>query len=274
LYLFFLAGLLNLLHFEKMILSRIGNKQQMASDLIKHFPEHRNYVEMFFGAGGMFFNKPTALHNVCNDLDDDVYNLFCIVRSRKDELIDALVGTPIHQTLFKEWYKKQETDELWKAVRFLVLSNFSLLGKSDMLSFSQSHTKKVLLQKIDETFIAIQNVRFMNCDFRKVIPQLAFRSNRPNQKLFTFIYADPPYLGTTSNYNLPKWTKDDASDLINICKSSELNMAISEFDNPEILEMATGLNVIHIGERKNLKNRRSEILITNYEMKTETNSLF
>ena len=43
-------------------------------------------------------------------------------------------------------------------------------------------------------------------------------------------------------------------------------MAISEFDNPKILEMSKGLNVYQIGERKNLKNRRSEILITNYEI--------
>ena len=249
-----------------MILSRIGNKTQIATEIQKYFPEHRNYVEMFFGAGGMFFNKPIALHNVCNDLDDDVYNLFKVLRENKEQLVDALIKTPIHQTLFKDWYKNKEQDPIWKAVRFLVLSNFSLLGKSDTLSFSQSHTKKVLLEKIDKTFIQIQNVRFMNCDFRKVIPQLAFRSNRPNQRLYTFIYADPPYLGTTSNYDLPKWNYDDAKDLIEICKNTDLKMAISEFDNPKILEMAKGLNVYQICERKNLKNRRNEILITNYEI--------
>ena len=42
---------------------------------------------------------------------------------------------------------------------------------------------------------------------------------------------------------------------------------MSEFDNEFILNQAKkrGLNVIVIGERKNLKNRRTEILITNYE---------
>lgn len=248
-----------------MILSRIGNKKKIAHEIQKHFPEHRNYVEMFFGAGGMFFNKEKALHSVCNDLDNDVYNLFDVVRNDKDKLVDTLIKTPIHQALFKQWYQTVEHDPIWKAVRFLVLSNFSLLGKSDTLSFSQSHTKKVLLSKIDETFVDIQNVRFMNVDFRNVIPQLAFRSNRPNQRLFTFIYADPPYLGTTSNYDLPKWTNNDAEDLINICKETDLKMAISEFNNPKIIEMAKGLNIVNIGERKNLKNRRTEILITNYK---------
>ena len=42
---------------------------------------------------------------------------------------------------------------------------------------------------------------------------------------------------------------------------------MSEFDNEFILNQAKerGLNVIIIGEGKNLKNRRTEILITNYD---------
>jgi DNA adenine methylase len=44
--------------------------------------------------------------------------------------------------------------------------------------------------------------------------------------------------------------------------------AMSEFDNDFILNQAKerGLNVITIGERNNIKNRRTEILITNYEL--------
>ena len=42
---------------------------------------------------------------------------------------------------------------------------------------------------------------------------------------------------------------------------------MSEFDNEFILNQAKerGLNVIIIGERQNLKNRRTEILVTNYQ---------
>ena len=47
---------------------------------------------------------------------------------------------------------------------------------------------------------------------------------------------------------------------------SGCKFAYSEFDHPFILEQAEkrGLNVIVIGERQNLKNRRTEILVTNY----------
>ncbi len=43
---------------------------------------------------------------------------------------------------------------------------------------------------------------------------------------------------------------------------------MSEFDHPFILDQAKqrGLNVHIIGERQNLKNRRTEILVTNYRL--------
>jgi DNA adenine methylase len=50
-----------------MILRRLGNKSKIASEIYRHFPPHRTYVEPFFGAGGMFFNKPKAKYNILND---------------------------------------------------------------------------------------------------------------------------------------------------------------------------------------------------------------
>ena len=47
-----------------MILRRLGNKQAIAFEIQKYFPEHKIYVEPFFGAGGMFFNKPKAKYNI------------------------------------------------------------------------------------------------------------------------------------------------------------------------------------------------------------------
>jgi len=48
---------------------------------------------------------------------------------------------------------------------------------------------------------------------------------------------------------------------------------MAEFNNPFILNQAKerNLNVITIGERQNLKNRRTEILITNYKPKNTLN---
>ena len=59
-----------------MILRRLGNKAKIAAKIQAYFPQHDLYIEPFFGAGGMFFNKPKAKYNIVNDLDSDVFNLF------------------------------------------------------------------------------------------------------------------------------------------------------------------------------------------------------
>ena len=62
-----------------MILRRIGNKNNIAKEIEKHFPIHKIYVEPFFGAGGMFFNKQRVGNNLLNDIDSEVFNLCCVV---------------------------------------------------------------------------------------------------------------------------------------------------------------------------------------------------
>ena len=71
-----------------MILRRLGNKKKIAKEIQKYFPPHKIYIEPFFGAGGMFFNKPKAKYNIVNDLDSDVFNLFQVVMNEKEAKLD------------------------------------------------------------------------------------------------------------------------------------------------------------------------------------------
>ena len=82
----------------------------------------------------------------------------------------------------------------------------------------------------------------------------------------SIIYCDPPYLGTNDNYS-NSFTKEDVVDLFDCLEATKCKFAVSEFYHEFILEEAErrGLVVNYIGERQNLKNRRSEILITNYQ---------
>jgi DNA adenine methylase len=246
-----------------MILSRIGNKRAIAKKVAAHFPPHNIYIEPFFGAGGMFFNKPASAYNILNDLDNDVYNLFNVVMNRKAEFVDMLTKMPIHQSLFNHWVKNKEEDPVKAAVRFIFLSNFSYLGKADTLKLGFDNSKKQILNKIDSVFSVMQNAKFTNCDFREVFQKISFR---PGNKENAFIYADPPYLGTTSNYS-NSFKKSDVIDLFDCLINSGTRFAYSEFDNPFIIEQANerGLNIEYVCERNTIKNKNIEILITNYK---------
>jgi len=260
-----------------MILRRLGNKSKLAADIIQYFPPHKIYIEPFFGAGGMFFNKPKAQYNIVNDIDSDVFNLFQVVSNQKEELEKAFFEMPIHSDLLEYWKANKETDSIRKALRFLFLSNLTWLGLPNMIKFGASggyqHIKQNFYLELNKTFNFIYDVQFANYDFRKFLKSISFddRGNKGETNQ-SFIYADKPYSDTIDNYEY-KWTNQDDIDLLNVLEETKIKYAVSEFEgsNFEKLALEKGLNKIIIGERQNLKNRRVEILLCNYQ---QENSLF
>jgi DNA adenine methylase len=252
-----------------MILNRIGNKRAIASKIYQLFPKHDIYIEPFFGAGGMFFSKPKAAHNFLNDIDEDVYNLFLVAVNKKDEFFNLLEKTPIHKSLFDYWVKNRESDPVLSAVRFIVLSNFSYLGKGDTFSVRADLGKNQILGKLDSTLKYFGDAKLTNFDFEKMINILL---HDPKEKKRAFIYADPPYVKTADNYK-NSFKLKDAKRLLNCLIDSKIRFAYSEFDNPDIINMAKSenLNIQYVCRRRSLKSVSNEILITNYDQK---NTLF
>jgi len=249
-----------------MILRRLGNKKKLAEHIQSYFPAHNMYVEPFFGAGGMFFNKPKVNYNIVNDLDSDVFNLFQVVSNQKDELERQFEIMPLHSDLIKYWLKNEEDTPVKKALRFLALSNFVLNGRGSTMRLGARNDKLNVYKYLDKTFEFIKDVQFANMDFEKFLKGIEFRGN-------CFIYCDPPYLGTADNYS-SSFTEEQSESLFNCLESTKHKFAVSEFDHPFIIEQAQkrGLNIVYIGERQNLKNKRTEILVTNY--KNNQQSLF
>jgi len=248
-----------------MILRRLGNKKKIAKEIQKYFPPHKIYIEPFFGAGGMFFNKPKAKYNIVNDLDSDVFNLFQVVMNEKEELEKAFYIMPIHSDLLKHWQENNENEPIKKALRFLTLKNLTLFGQGDIYRYGDRNLKDEFFKVIDFTFDKINNVQFTNYNFQDFFKKISF----PSDLSKVFIYSDPPYLNMTDKrpYNGLLFTKEQSLLLFNTLEETKCKFAMSEFDHPFILEQAKqrNLNVIIIGERQNLKNRRTEILVTNYE---------
>ncbi len=250
-----------------MILRRLGNKKDIAEEIQKHFPSHKIYIEPFFGAGGMFFYKPLVRYNFLNDIDDDVFNLYMCVKDNKEALQEAFMRMPMHQSLMTHWKKNEEQDSILKAIRFLFISNCALHGNGGTMRMtSTDNPKQIFMDNINQTFDMLSTAKLSNHDFRDVIRKINFIQDGRNQEAQTFIYADPPYLDTKDNYS-HSFTEKDSTDMFDLLMGSGCKFAYSEFDHPFILEQAQqrGLNVISIGERQNIKNRRMEIIVTNYK---------
>ena len=144
-------------------------KKKIAEEIQKHFPKHTTYIEPFFGAGGMFFNKPKAKYNVVNDLDNDVFNLFQVLNDDYKELESAFYMMPVHSELLNYWKDNLETEPIKKALRFLFLSNLTFLGGGEQMRTRGDNSKQLVLDKMKPTFDFLFGVNFSNSDFRKFL---------------------------------------------------------------------------------------------------------
>ena len=264
-----------------MILHRVGNKAMLAKHcgILSLFPPHNTFIDMFFGAGGLFFNKPRAKYNICNDVDDEVFNLFMVIKEQKESFIQELTVTPIHHSLFKHWVKNKELDPILKAVRFIFLSNYSLYSKMNTMKFSiASNEKQLILDKVNATFNFIQNVRFMNSDFRNIISSISFKQNRDDIQN-SFIYADPPYFDTSNtygkNFKPMNFSSSDTEELFDTLVKSGIRFALSELDNKFVLNLAKkhDLEVIPLRSKIGIKKFQNEILVINYDRTGQLNLL-
>ena len=71
----------------KAILKYPGAKNRLAKWIVSHIPQHKIYVEPFFGSGAVFFNKEKCYNEIINDIDDDIYNFFKNLREKPEKLI-------------------------------------------------------------------------------------------------------------------------------------------------------------------------------------------
>lgn len=71
-----------------------GSKGNMAKNIIPLIPEHKSYLEPFFGSGAVLFKKESSKIETINDLDDDIVNLFTVIRLWTEELQRVISCTP------------------------------------------------------------------------------------------------------------------------------------------------------------------------------------
>ena len=72
----------------KPILKYPGSKWRIAQEIVNLFPQHRSYVEPFFGSGAVLFNKELSSIETINDIDNDIVNLFQIIRDEPEKMQD------------------------------------------------------------------------------------------------------------------------------------------------------------------------------------------
>ncbi|MCL5105655.1 MAG: DNA adenine methylase [Armatimonadetes bacterium] len=218
-----------------------GGKALMAGKLLPLFPEHHTYCEPFGGGGSLLFTKQPSPIEVYNDLDEDLVNLFRVLRDPQQfpDFYHRAWLSPYSRAEYDFCKRRlnEDPDPIERARRFFVLARFSfsgVIGNSFGLnvtaSTSGSAEKAVayrnvlcLLPLISERMSMVE----VECrDFRKVIE--CYDTER------TFFYLDPPYLPETrkSGRYRCELTAEDHRELVEILKGIKGKALLSGYPNP------------------------------------------
>jgi len=184
-------------------ISRVGGKSRLTSRIVPLFPEHRVYVEVFFGAGACYFAKEPSEIEVINDVDGGLVNFFRVVKYHPEELDRQLAYYCRSRQVFRELDREPSLTDIQRAVTWYVQHRLSFGGMGRHFGYAREGGGGGLTAlRRDFEAIAARMVRttIENDDFEAILR----RYDSPG----AFFYVDPPYTGLTCPYPY-KWTEAD-----------------------------------------------------------------
>jgi len=213
----------------------------MASDIIKLFPKHKVYVEVFGGAGHVLFKKEPSEIEVYNDINKELVNLFNVVRDAKKskklkQLLDLTPHSRDEYYLCKETWQN-EVDEIERVRKWYVALMQSYGGTFTSWQHGKSVSRRGMSQStskwlgnIEENLPTaierLKTVQIENLDFRKLIPKYDSKD--------TLFYLDPPYISDTRKSKqvyANEMTNQEHEELVDILKTINGKAILSGYEH-------------------------------------------
>lgn len=218
------------------IFSYFGGKHYLKNHILKLFPKHNTYCEVFGGSGVILLNKTKSNIEVYNDIDNKIVNLFRVVRDKdKFEEFTKLVSlTPYSRLEFNDAKQLvyETTNDVQLAYYTYLLFNMSFNGGGKTFSYSVESGSIV-----DKYISRIPNLSKIHNRLKPaIIEHLDFKDliNRYDSE-DTLFYLDPPYVHSerseNKSYNY-ECTDDDHLDLLSMLFSIKGKFILSGYDNP------------------------------------------
>ncbi|AMR79261.1 DNA adenine methylase [Cupriavidus nantongensis] len=178
------------------IIPWIGGKRRLADTLLKRFPAHECYVEVFAGGAALFFLRPPARVEVINDVNGELVNLYRVVQHHLEEFVRQFKWALTSRQVF-EWLKvtvPATLTDIQRAARFYYLQQACFGGKVEGQTFGTATTTPpgLNLLRLEENLSAahlrLAGAYVENLDWATCVA----RYDRPH----TLFYMDPPYWQT------------------------------------------------------------------------------
>jgi len=289
----------------------VGDKYKLMEQLVDLFPkEVNNFYEPFVGGGTVFLNIEAKKYYL-NDIDKHLINIhkfliknsttpaqffkniekvihkYKLSRSYKEDIIPITLKKEFKKTYFAR-FNKEGYEKLRVCVNSnkkndpLILYVLLIYGFNRMLRFNGGGKFNLPVGNVDfnkNVINALDNYFDFVSGKKIIISSKDFKKFFSDKKYFKndFVYLDPPYLITASEYN-KFWDQKSESDLLNLIDSLDkkgIKFALSNVthyngDKNELLIKWMKKYKVHkiesnyISYHNNGKKKIKEVLITSY----------
>lgn len=244
---------------------RMGGKSKLRKTIIGMIPKHTCYVELFFGAGWVYFGKELSKVEVINDIDKELINLFKMIKYHAPEIERMLEYEFSGRDIFEEYNNcaVEYLTEIYRAVRFLYLITQSFAGKGHHYGYGttsrpkpQIYYKDVLIDLKER----LRNTYIENLSFEKIIDKY--------DRAHTFFFADPPYYETAGYDN--EFGEREHLLLRDKLVNLKGNFLLTINDHESVRELYRDFNIKEIevnysvSKDNRARQRYGELIITNY----------
>lgn len=253
-----------------------GSKWTAAAWIVSHFPadyEKAVYLEPYFGSGAVFFTKKPSVVETINDLDDEVVNLFQMLRSQPEELAREIELTPYSRREYDLAFQPCE-EPLERARRFLVRTNQAIGAKMGGKCGWRNHKQKKIggtackwrgvPEAIRMAAVRLQGSRNQLVQIEKMDAlRLIRRYNSPE----VLMYLDPPYLRSTrKGGRIYRYEMDIGGhqELLEEITGSRARIILSGYDSSLYKDALQGWNSYAKEVRTTSGEKAMEMIWTNY----------
>jgi len=265
-----------------------GGKQRLVETILTMIPQHKIYIEPFFGGGAVFFAKEPSYLEVINDINDNLITFYQVCQNEDTfmQLRAQIQSTLFSEALFLQaktiWNGYWPATDIQRAWAVWVVCNYAFNAtphggwKWDM-GTAGSHSGRIAAHKRNRFNAALfERLQYAQISCRNAVNVLHERSSADS-----FAYIDPPYVGCDQKH-YHGYGDDEFRQLLNeLSEHYEGKFLLSTYWNETIQEYADryNWNIVSKNMPKSAMNlrtkergpnltRKEELLVYNYKLET------